>query len=53
MKYFETAGWEEDWIQTAWKIVQSEFDRTYAFMDMEVDPQAGSAEDKVCVYILT
>ena len=52
MKYFKSAGWEEDWIQTARKIIRSEFDRTYAFMDIEVETQAGSAEDKVCVYIL-
>ena len=37
LKYFENAGWEEDWIDTARQIVRDEFDRTYTFMDIEVD----------------
>jgi hypothetical protein len=36
LKYFEKAGWSNDWIETARQIVQDEFDRTYAFMDIEV-----------------
>src|SRR5271168_747090 len=52
LKYFEMAGWEEEWIQTARQIVRSEFDRTYAFMDIKVDTGADDAEDKVRVHIL-
>jgi len=39
LKYFKTAGWEDEWIETAHSIVRAEFDRTYAFMDFEAqDP---------------
>jgi hypothetical protein len=37
LKYFENAGSEEDWIKTARQIVRDEYDRTYAFMDIEID----------------
>lgn len=39
LQYFETAGWEREWIETAQALVRDEFDRTYAFMDtgIEVD----------------
>ena len=35
LHYFKTAGWEEEWIDTAHNIVREEFDRTYAFMDFD------------------
>jgi hypothetical protein len=35
LHYFKTAGWEKTWIETAEMIVREEFDRTYAFMDIE------------------
>ena len=35
LKYFKNAGWDEDWIATAREIVQAEFDRAYAFMDID------------------
>ena len=35
LHYFKTAGWEEDWIETARDIVREEFDRTYAFMEYD------------------
>jgi hypothetical protein len=39
LKYFKTAGWEDEWIETAHSIVRAKFDRTYAFMDFEAqDP---------------
>jgi hypothetical protein len=47
------AGWKEEWIQTARQIVRSEFDRTYAFMDIEVDSGMDITENKVRVHILT
>ena len=45
LQYFEKAGWEEDWIKTSCEIVRTEFDQTYAFMDVEehsVPPPAPS-----------
>ena len=48
LKYFENAGWEEEWIDTAHQIVQDEFDRTYAFMDVDADEdQPSQPEAKV------
>jgi hypothetical protein len=35
LHYFKTAGWEKTWIEAAKTIVREEFDRTYAFMDIE------------------
>ena len=35
LHYFKTAGWEDEWINTARDIVREEFDRTYAFMDFD------------------
>ena len=37
LQYFEKAGWEEDWSKTSREIVRTEFDQTYAFMDVEED----------------
>ena len=36
LRYFKKAGWEDDWIDTAQDIVRTEFDQTYAFMDIDV-----------------
>jgi len=35
LHYFKSAGWQPEWIETARSIVRDEFDRTYAFMDIE------------------
>ncbi|KAF8798676.1 hypothetical protein BYT27DRAFT_7320677 [Phlegmacium glaucopus] len=35
LRYFKTAGWEDEWIKMAHNIVREEFDRTYAFMDLD------------------
>ena len=35
LHYFKTAGWQDEWIETAHNIVCEEFDRTYAFMDFD------------------
>jgi len=35
LQYFKNAGWDEAWIETAHAIVREEFDRTYAFMDVD------------------
>jgi hypothetical protein len=48
LQYFKAAGWEEEWIEAAEEIVRDEFDRTYAFMDVDV-PSEGI--DMVCFYI--
>lgn len=37
LHYFKTAGWEDEWVETACNIVREEFDRTYAFMDLDDD----------------
>jgi hypothetical protein len=37
LHYFKTTGWEVEWIETARNIVREEFDRTYAFMDVDND----------------
>ena len=39
LQYFETAGWEHEWIETAQALVPDEFDQMYVFMDtgIEVD----------------
>jgi hypothetical protein len=45
LQYFKKAGWEETWIDTSREIVRTEFDETYAFMDVEEqqsDPPAPS-----------
>ena len=36
LNYFKKAGWEDDWIETARDIVRTEFDQTYAFMDIDI-----------------
>lgn len=48
LQYFKKAGWEEEWIEAAEEIVRDEFDRTYAFMDVDI-PSEGI--DTVCFYI--
>ena len=40
LQYFEKAGWEEGWIKTSRDIVRTEFDQTYAFMDVEEQSDA-------------
>jgi hypothetical protein len=35
LHYFRMAGWEDEWIETACTIVRDEFDRLYAFMDVD------------------
>ena len=43
LQYFEKAGWEESWIKTSREIVRTEFDQTYAFMDVEEHSDAPPA----------
>ena len=41
LNYFQSAGWEEEWIETACEIVEEEFDRGYAGMSPELEePEA-------------
>ena len=49
LQYFETAGWEDDWIKTARSIVRDEFDRMYAFMDIN-NPKDGNILQQVSDY---
>ena len=37
LHYFKMVGWEDTWIETMHSIVCEEFDRTYAFMDVECE----------------
>jgi hypothetical protein len=43
LQYFAKAGWEDSWIKTSREIVRSEFDQTYAFMDVEEHTDAPPA----------
>ena len=47
LQYFEKAGWKEDWIKTSRDIVRTEFDQTYAFMD--VKEQSDAPPPSVCI----
>jgi len=46
LHYFKKAGWEDSWIEAARNIVHMEFDKTYAFMDIDVAPDTETA---VCI----
>jgi len=48
LQYFEKAGWKENWIQTSRDIVRTEFDQTYAFMDVE--EQSDAPPPSVCIF---
>ena len=37
LDYFRSAGWEEEWIETAQEIVREEFDRRYAGLRLRMD----------------
>jgi hypothetical protein len=50
LQYFEKAGWEETWIQTSRDIVRTEFDQTYAFMDVEIEAQVTEVPPSVCIF---
>jgi hypothetical protein len=49
LQYFEKAGWEESWIKTSRDIVRTEFDQTYAFMDVEEQSKA-PPPPSVCIF---
>lgn len=51
LQYFEKAGWEDTWIKTSRDIVRTEFDQTYAFMDVEEQSDA-PPPSSVCIIIL-
>jgi hypothetical protein len=34
LEYFKAAGWDQDWIDTAQDIVEAEFDRSYAQLEL-------------------
>jgi len=43
LNYFWSAGWEEDWIETAHEIIEEEFDRGYVGMSSELEePEVAS-----------
>jgi len=51
LQYFKKAGWEETWIETSRDIVRTEFDRTYAFMDIDFEANDTEAPTMVRRYI--
>lgn len=52
LHYFKTAGWKKSWIETAHAIVREEFDRTYAFMDIEGDVNPKKVRILECTVLL-
>ena len=44
LNYFKTAGWEEEWVQTAEDIVRTEFEQAYAVIAEDDDKQ----DEQVC-----
>lgn len=47
LEYFKSAGWEDAWIKSAREIVRDKYDRSYAFMDIDV-PELVAVTDEVC-----
>ena len=47
LHYVKTAGWEDEWIKMAHNIICEEFDRTYAFMDLDDSDDEVVMMDKV------
>ena len=39
LNYFKTARWEDEWVETAETIVQTEFEKAYAAVADEDDEQ--------------
>lgn len=52
LHYFKKAGWEETWIEAAHDIVRTEFDETYAFMDVDNATEPDSEAYQTTVRIL-
>ena len=52
LQYFEKAGWEESWIKTSREIVRTEFDQTYAFMDVEEQSNAPPPPSVCIIYFI-
>ena len=52
LRYFKKARWEDDWIDTTQDIVHTEFDQTYAFMDINV-PETETHSTVVSFFYLT
>ena len=46
LEYFKGAGWEASWIKAAREIVRDEYDRSYAFMDIDL-PELETTADEV------
>jgi hypothetical protein len=45
LDYFKTAGWDDEWIETARNIVREEFERTYKVSDAAEPSSASDTED--------
>jgi hypothetical protein len=57
LEYFKRARWDDEWIVTAYKIVQTEFNHAYAFMELnEPDiqpPLLCSSSDSFNLFFVT
>ena len=53
LQYFEKAGWEESWIKTSREIVRTEFDLTYAFMDVEEQSNTPPPPSVCIIYFIS
>ena len=54
LQYFKKAGWDETWIKTSRDIVRTEFDGSYAFMDIDVESQdTEPTPPSVCIFFFT
>jgi hypothetical protein len=42
LEYFRSAGWEENWINTAREIVVAEFEQGYSHMADDIDEENNS-----------
>ena len=51
LEYFKRAGWEDDWISTARKIVHDEFERSYSDFEL-VEEEEDPLPTEVCISCL-
>jgi len=57
LEYFKRAGWDDEWIATTREIVQTEYDRSYAFMEVDepddLQPEPVCASQAVAFVLVT
>jgi hypothetical protein len=52
LEYFKGAGWKDSWIKAAREIVRDEYDRSYAFMDIDVPVAADEVSNSLSLISL-